>query len=258
MHNPRILRSFAGAVLLLGLSACSTIKSWFPDKERDYQFTSEIPELIVPDDLKNKGLASLAAPSPRASDTASEAASSAADDSVAEQQTETGSADQTTQQAGTADEHAEVVAPVASGASSLQVDQPKTQATRMVGRALSRQKMEIVERNIDKGYFYVKFDPHAIEVKDDSIWDEFTFMFGDDPSQEQEYRITVRQISEQMSEVTIQDSDGKTLSNEVANALLKLITDGINQSVASPAEDMTEEQSEQNAPEEAAPEPSPQ
>jgi len=32
-----------------------------------------------------------------------------------------------------------------------------------------------------------------------------------------------------MSEVTVQDSDGKTLSDNVANALLRLITDGINE-----------------------------
>lgn len=260
MHNPRILRPFVGGVLLMGLSACSTIKSWFPDKERDYQFTSEIPELIVPDDLKNKGLASLPASSTTATGAESEVASTAAVRSAPEQQVETVSADASTHQTSAAEkgEAAEVSAPASSGASSLQVDQPKAQATRMVGRALSRQKMEIVERNIDKGYFYVKFDPHAVEAKDDSIWDEFTFMFGDDPSQEEEYRITVRQISEQISEVTVQDSEGKTLSNDVANALLKLITDGINQNVALPEEDTTEKPSEPNTTEEAAPESSPQ
>ena len=237
MPKTLLIRALASGMLLCGLSACSTIKGWFPDKERDYQFTSEIPELIIPDDLKHKAAASL--PVPSAPKAAAESATVAAQESsaaetdstvtesspsraVAPEAAETPSAD-----AG-APEPSQTV--VASGSvSSLQVDQPRTQATRMVGRALSRQKMEIIERNIEKGYFYVNFDPNAVEAKDDNLLDEISFMFGDDPSQEEEYRITVRSIGEQLSEVTVQDSSGKTLSNAVANALLKQITDGINQ-----------------------------
>ena len=37
-----------------GLSGCSTIQSWFPDKEKDYQFTSELPPLVIPPDLMHK------------------------------------------------------------------------------------------------------------------------------------------------------------------------------------------------------------
>ena len=39
--------------ILLNMSACTYIKSLFPDKEKDYQYTTEIPPLILPDDLKN-------------------------------------------------------------------------------------------------------------------------------------------------------------------------------------------------------------
>ncbi|AEG01212.1 hypothetical protein Metme_2831 [Methylomonas methanica MC09] len=212
--------------MLCGLSACSTIKSWFPDKERDYQFTSEIPELIVPDDLKNKGLPSLTSQATAPVATETEAAVS--DPSPAEADTESAQASE----AKAEPQQAEVPETSATGGvSSLQIDQAKTPATRMVGRALTRQKVEIVERNVDKGYFYVKYDPNAVEAKDDSIWDEINFLFGEDPSQEQEYRISVRGIGPQMSEVTVQDEQGKFLSTPAANALLKLITEGINQVV---------------------------
>jgi outer membrane protein assembly factor BamC len=36
------------------LSGCSTIQSWFPDKEKDYQFTSELAPLVIPPDLMHK------------------------------------------------------------------------------------------------------------------------------------------------------------------------------------------------------------
>ena len=227
MNNQLMLRGLAVSVLACSLSACSTIKSWFPDKERDYQFTSEIPELIVPEDLKHKGMASLTRAEPAVT--------------VAQANTDTAgaNADSAAQSAATVEPDASVpsetaadsqpVASIANGASSLQIDQGKIPATRMVGRALTRQRLEITERNVDKGFFYVKFDPNAAKVSDDGFFDEFNFMFGDDPSQEQEYRITVHGLSPQMSEVIIGDNEGKLLSNAAANALLKLITEGINQ-----------------------------
>jgi outer membrane protein assembly factor BamC len=61
MNKTFINRGLAILVLLQFSTACSTIKSWFPDKERDYQFRSEIAPLIIPDDLKAK-TASLAMP----------------------------------------------------------------------------------------------------------------------------------------------------------------------------------------------------
>lgn len=260
MHNRLIRRSIAGGLLVYGLSACSTIKSWFPDKERDYQFTSEIPELIVPEDLKNKGLASLTTSPSTPASAESETVSGSPEAATSEEGATAAAADEPVQPKPvqqsdeTNAEEPKVSTSTSTSVSSLQIDQAKTPATRMVGRALSRQKIEIVERNIEKGYFYVKFDPNAVAAKDESIWDEFTFMFGDDPSQEQEYRVTVHQVGEQLSEVTVQDSTGKTLSNEVANALLKLITDGINQVVNQDKEkDAPEVPVEPNVPENSAP-----
>jgi len=231
---------------MAGLSACSTIKSWFPDKERDYQYTAEIPELIVPEDMKYGGVERLSKSSPAldqgdVTDISTDDPVSAVDVhpdvalSQRESEPEETSSPETQQKPNSEP----------GTASSLQIDQAKMPATRLVGKALTRRQVEIVERNIDRGYYYVKFDPNAVEAKDESIWDELNFLFGDDPSQEQEYRITIRKVDEQMSEVTVQDSDGKTLSNGVANALLKLITDGIN-------EDIHSDSPEQETPADAA------
>jgi len=216
-----VRRGGLAGVLLAGLSACSTIKSWFPDKERDYQFTYEIPELTVPDDLKNRGLKS---PTPSARVAPAEVAEPVRQAESAEQPEKSA-------QAAAAPAEKPVTASASGAGSSLQIDQPHAQAVRMVARALSRQKLEIVERNVEKGYFYIKFDPNAVKAQDASIWDEFTFLFGDDPSQEQEFRINTQEVGPQLTEVTVQDSAGHSLSDATANSLLQLITDAINDTV---------------------------
>lgn len=124
-------------------------------------------------------------------------------------------------------------APASSG-SSLQIDQPQTQAVHIVSKAMSRQKLEITERNADKGFFVVKFDPNAVQPEDKNWLDEINFVFGDEPSHEREFRIYLRQLNPQLTEVTVQDSQGKTQSSVAANALLKLITDAINQDISGP------------------------
>jgi len=56
--------SLVAVAVLASVSACSTIKNLFPDKEKDYQYTVEIPPLNVPADLsKNDSLGSRAAAS---------------------------------------------------------------------------------------------------------------------------------------------------------------------------------------------------
>ena len=217
------------ALLLLASAGCSTIKSWFPDKERDYQFTAEIPELIVPDDLKAGGLAmpmirSSAQEPMQSVQVAETAASGEGAAEAIESASDTGNNEEKTAETASAPSSR-------TAGSSLQIDQSRNQAARIVARAMSRQRLEIVERNIDKGYFYVKYDPNAVQAQDETILDELNFMFGDDPSQEVEYRVSLQEINPQMTEVTVQDSEGKTLSNAPANALLKLITDGINNDI---------------------------
>lgn len=112
---------------------------------------------------------------------------------------------------------------------SLLIDQDKNQTWRLVSRSLSRQSIEIVERNLDKGYFYVEYDPQAKKLKYNTYWDELLFLFSGDPSNEIKYRISLLEIDPKSTEITVQDAEGKTLSNGPSTSLLKLITNGINQ-----------------------------
>lgn len=233
-HSP-----IAAALLLALTSGCSTIKSWFPDKERDYQFTAEIPELTIPQDLQGSGL--LMPPADAVIETANTAGDSidTADKSGAsvaasrdEKQSRIAAAEAMVEPKVEVPVEPEVYGEPTSIGSSLQIDQAKTQAGHIVSKALSRQKLEITERNIQKGYFRVKFDPNAAKVEDNNWSDELNFLFGDEPSQEIEYQIHLQPLNPQLTEVTVRDIDNKPLTSSAANTLLKLITDAINQDVA--------------------------
>jgi outer membrane protein assembly factor BamC len=212
------------------LSGCSYVRSLFPDKERDYQFRTEVPELLIPDDLKPQALANSRMPGlmpvipPKATDSSNVPVqnSTVVKEPIPEKPKQPTST--TTNQTSVP-----VQVEVSSAAvSSLQIDQAKIPAWRLVARALSRQRIEIVERNLDNAYFFVKYDPDAIKPEDNSFWDEMAFLFGEDPSHEQQYRISLLEIAPQSTEITVQNSEGITLSNAPATRLLKLITDGIN------------------------------
>lgn len=231
MKSTNFLRLvFTGALVSL-MPACSYVKSWFPDKERDYQFTTEIPELVIPDDLKRKTLAAppAAAVVPKAEPVAAatpQPVPTKSEEAVAQ-------ARPPTESVRPAETSVPAPRPAATAnVSSLQIDQSAQQAWWLVGKALSRQKLEVVERNVDKRYFFVKYDPNAIKPDDGSFLDEINFLFGDDPSREQEYRISVNELDAQSAEVTVQDEAGTTLSNDVATSLLRLITDGIKQDMS--------------------------
>lgn len=227
------LRLYTALLLvMLGFSGCGFIKGWFPDKERDYQFRSEIPDLIVPDDLKSGSLpARMGSQAPAIKAAEVEAAESQqVQEAAPKKAAAPRSGPKAAEPESAGAETPEVQVAVSSAAvSSLHIDQARNQAWRLVARALSRQRIEIVERNLDKGYFYVKYDPNEIKPEDKSIWDEFTFLFGDDPSHEQEYRISLLELNPQSTEVTVQNTEGKTVSTSSATRLLKAITDGIKQ-----------------------------
>lgn len=218
-------------MIVMGTTGCNYIKSLFPDKERDYQFRGEIPEMIVPDDLKPQ-----AAINPRFSMAVANPSQPviAAKPQPELQKTVKPAANATpTEPAKTVAKSVEsnpIQVEVSNAAvSSIQIDQSIIQAWRLVGRALSKQQIEVVERNADNYFFFVKYDPEAKKAEDKTIWDEIDFLFGKDPSHEQKYRVSLLEISSQLTEVTVQNNDGQTISDLAATRLLKLITDGMNQ-----------------------------
>ena len=203
--------------MLLTNSACSNIKSYFPDKEKDYQFKTEIPELIIPEDLGHHSIET--APSLPAA----ERAGAATKDTASKAKTI----------------HVERII-YDGGASRLRIDQPFAKSWRIVGKALARKSVEIVGRNKPEGLFIVMYDPAEQKVTDDSLWDEVLFVFGQRSGKEQEYRIKLEDY-DGTTEVIILDERDKPLSKGPGLSLLQLMQEAIEadfvENIKAPAQD---------------------
>ncbi|WAK01358.1 outer membrane protein assembly factor BamC [Methylobacter sp. YRD-M1] len=206
------LGSLAVVAAVLGnLTACGYIKSYFPDKEKDYQFTTEIPPLKLPPDLdKNAALSAPTADSVEASAPASEQAQAAPVEPSAEEEAETPR-----------------VIPVElvkfeSGETRLRIGAPVSKAWRMVGKALSRKSLEVTERNQEDALYRIQYDPDEQPPEDGSLWDEVVFMFKGVQANEKEYILKLV-ANNRHAEVAVLDKDRQPITEGPGLKLLTLL-----------------------------------
>ncbi|MDD4906388.1 MAG: outer membrane protein assembly factor BamC [Methylobacter tundripaludum] len=209
------IRSLIIVAVLVNVSACSTIKNLFPDKEKDYQFTTEIPPLIMPPDLAGDSIANVPAAAPVAE---------SPDVAAAVPPTET---------APTVDRKLTQVELVDAGEGTkrLRIGAPSTTAWRMVGKALSRKSIEVTNRNQDEGRFDVQYDPNKKEVEDGSVWDEVSFFLKGFELTEREYVLKLVENNRQ-TDVVILDKEQKPVADETSLSLLTLLHDTIKADLA--------------------------
>ncbi|MDP1666919.1 MAG: outer membrane protein assembly factor BamC [Methylobacter sp.] len=209
------IRSFIIVAALVNVSACSTIKNLFPDKEKDYQFTTEIPPLTIPPDLAGGSIANApaAAQAAEAADVATTVPSTEPVPTVDRKliQVDLVDADQ--------------------GTKRLRIGAPSTIAWRMVGKALSRKSIEVTNRNQEEGLFHVQYDPNKKEVEDGSIWDEVVFLFTGFEITEQEYVLKLVE-NDQQTDVIIMDKEQKPVADATSLSLLTLLHDTIKSDLA--------------------------
>lgn len=224
----KLLSRFFILVMLMFLSACSYVQSLFPDKERDYQFTTEIPSLVLPPDLNRSANAAAAAPVPAKVPVAEVVADGAATAEVAptnEPAEAEPSVDQKTIQV-------ELVKSE-QGENRLRIGAPLAQAWRIVGKALSRKSIEVTQRLQAENSFVVQYNPNEEKVEDDSIWDELKFMFGGFEPGDKEYIVELQDIDEQVTEVLVTDKEKQSSAGDgVGLSLLTLIKDTIKSDLA--------------------------
>jgi outer membrane protein assembly factor BamC len=196
MNKPKKCLTVVGFLTFLNLPACGWLKSQLPDKERDYYYSTEIPALIIPEDMENSAI-------------------------VQDHQTNTvgtyGGVPAGVVGSGGVIVPAEIdqvkLSNFDGGATRIQIKESFNRGWRIVGKALTRQAIEITDRNMDEGVYYVEYDPQAREYEDGSIWDEFVFFFGGDQSQEKEYRIRLSGKESQLTEVIITNDKDIPLSD---------------------------------------------
>ncbi|MGR9114362.1 MAG: outer membrane protein assembly factor BamC [Gammaproteobacteria bacterium] len=207
MAFPTIGKATVLVIALTASSACSRIKSYFPDKEKDYQFKTEIPELILPDDLGQHSIQK----APTMDEAVTAPTTADAEDKKEAFRVERINYD--------------------GGASRLRIDQPFSKTWHIVGKALARKTVEIVARNKPQGLFIVMYDPAEQKVTDDSLWDEVLFVFGQRSGNEQEYRIKLAEY-DGYTEVLVMDEQDKPLSDGASLSLLQLMQEAMEDDLA--------------------------
>ena len=243
---------FIFATVLFNLSACSYVKSLFPDKEKDYQYTTEIPPLILPDDLKKNQIPDV--PTSASSTPSSPSPSTDADATVppVAVNTPASAAQAINESTATPPAPVEDRAPAASpesepivpdtaitvervkfdtGENRLRINVPFTRAWRIASKALSRKSIEVTERNQEEGLFTVQYDPDEQKVEDGSYWDEVVFLFGGIQSNEKTYLLKLEKNNQQ-TDIVVVDEDQQLLSDAASFKLLTLLQETIKADLA--------------------------
>ncbi len=220
---------FIAATILVNLSACSYIKSLFPDKEKDYQYTTEIPPLILPNDLKDNYVPSLTTSASSAPTSADANLPDAAATPPAEEA------------ASTIPPTTEPVIPdtaitverikVADSENHLRINVPFIRAWRMVNKALSRKAIEVTERNQEAKLITVQYDAEGQKVRDDSYWGDIVFMFTGIENNDKTYLLKLEEHNQQ-TDIIVVDKDQQLLSDAGSVKLLTLLEETIKADLA--------------------------
>jgi outer membrane protein assembly factor BamC len=243
----------------LNLSACGYIQSLFPDKEKDYQFTTEIPPLVLPQDL-SKGAAGKAAearPEPETERIKEENQQSAGRGETegtpenTESMGETGTEEQSEQvpQSEETDQAVQQEQPeqkpeadaveekkddktegtpvelvrFSDGERRLRIDSSPNRAWHLVSKALSRNSIEVTRRDQDQKLFYVQYDPDAKKAEDGSLLDEAVFLFKGFEANEKEYLLKLIPVDDK-ADLAVTDKDLNPVpDDDAAVKLLRLL-----------------------------------
>lgn len=208
-------------LLLLNLTACSVIGGYFPDKAKDYQLSSELPPLNIPTDIANKGLVKAKASKP-VEDTETVAVIGEVVKAPPVATTETTTAPIVETEPEKPEPTRVELVKFADGETRLQMNKPVAMSWRMIGKALSRKAIEITARDQANAEFTVQYDPNETDFKDDTFWDEITFVFSEDHNQEQPYHLKLL-ARDKTTEVAVLDAQGKPLATGGGLSLLKLL-----------------------------------
>jgi uncharacterized lipoprotein len=198
---------------LLGLNGCSFISSLFPDKQRQYQYTTEIPALEVPPDLSlstmtgariNRG-AGPAGGKAEGAPVGGESAGNASGGGPAEPKTVT-------------------LAQNTEDVPLIELSSPFVQAWSDVGRALGRLKIEVSDQNRSEGVYYVYYGGPAKAYEDRGMWGDISDLFSGGDSKAMEFRLKLEEhktAKRTSTDVFLFDDEGRPVTGGQPVELLK-------------------------------------
>lgn len=224
------------------VSGCSTLQSWFPDKEKDYQFTTELPPLNIPADLMQKPsmptrstaqnyVRPLETPIAKAVEPATpkkfvpktlapaiekieKPASMVNRPALAEAETELS-------------RNEIQVSLTHENAPTLNLNVPTVRAWRIVGKALSRSNIEVTNRNENGGQIHIQVaDSNSKTEPKKSLWDNTISVFNPFAGNEQSYVLQFRE-SNSKTAITVLNPELQPFTDGADNKVLTILFDTI-------------------------------
>jgi outer membrane protein assembly factor BamC len=238
------------------LAGCSYLQSFFPDKEKDYQYTTEIPMINYPAELrKNQTPGSASETSqpvanPEESETVTgtgdatpppvgNASSDSVTETVAAEEAATATPETYSTEVTPADESDErdTVSSVEiikydDGESRLRLGAGYSKSWRVVNKGLSRNTIEVTERNHDQAQITVQYDPDEKKAQDESFMDEILFMFQGIDINDKEYVLKLEEHGQQTDVIVLNGEHLPLLNDDAALRLLKVLADTIKADLA--------------------------
>jgi outer membrane protein assembly factor BamC len=229
------------------LTGCSYLESYFPDKERDYQYTTEIPMLDWPAELRKnqpsgKNEPSASSGNPEAADASEESflpkdysfgGKESADSQTNEQPPESqAKAVEPTEVRASESDDRNIISSVEivkydDGESRLRLGAGFAKAWRAVSKSLSRNSIEVTGRNYEQGLITVQYDPDEKPVKDDSFMDEINFIFHGIGANDETYLLKLEEHNQMTDVIVLDEEHLPMLNSEPALRLLKSMADTI-------------------------------
>jgi outer membrane protein assembly factor BamC len=215
--------------VVIGTSGCSTLQSWFPDKEKDYQFTTELPPLVIPTDLVQK----ISVPAKKITPTAANSVETITPKKLAAKKIESviekiAAVENrpTLTDAETELNRNEIqVSLTHENAPTLNLNVPLVRAWRIVGKALSRSGIEVTNRGQDSGQIYIQF-VEAKQQPEKSLWDNTISVFNPFSENEQSYILQFHEANLKTS-VTVLTPELQTITDGLDNKILLILFDAI-------------------------------
>ena len=223
----RFIRTFIlSAIVLTSLSACTYIKSLFPDKEKDYQYTTEIAPLILPDDLKSNAIPSLT----NSARVNSEPTITPTTDLTKSELPPTAELN-TDETEGNNEAKAKPISLI-DKQNELEINAPIARSWRLINKVLSRKAIEIIDRNQESKTFTVHFDTDEQKPENDSYWQKAVSLFDDLQPKNDIYLIKLIDTQQQSTQVSITDEQDKTINNTNSSQLLKVVKEALKEDLS--------------------------
>lgn len=208
----------------LCLPACSTFKSWFPDKQKEYRYSSEIPPLEIPPDLVGSSLGVTPPEQPVVEETAAAPAESAPQPGAPHEYAVIGKQPPAPEGI---EQTAELIRD--DGGAHIHVETSFAETWTMVEKALNRLTVEIKDRDRSQKVFYVYFSGEVRRAPERGWFADMKYMFTGDTGSgdEQEYRVHLEDTADTLTKIRVTDAAGEFQADGETMKLLKALHERI-------------------------------